>query len=84
MGGLWSLLTANLPELILLLVGVALLVFEMYIPGFGIPGTLGIGSLLLGFVLLRPTLEQGLLLFVMVLSRVEFWRLLLQQVKGYC
>ena len=66
MGGLWSLLTANLPELLLLLVGVALLVFEMYIPGFGIPGTLGIGSLLLGFVLLRPTLEQGLLLFVIL------------------
>ena len=66
MGGLWSLLTANLPELLLLLVGVGLLVFEMYIPGFGVPGTLGIISLAVGFILLRPPLEQGLLLFVIL------------------
>ena len=66
MGGLWNLLMSNLPELILLLVGVGLLVFEMYIPGFGVPGTLGIGSLVLGFILLRPPLEQGLLLFAIL------------------
>ena len=66
MDGLWSLLTSNLPELILLLVGIGLLVFEMYIPGFGVPGILGIGTLVLGFVLLGPTLEQGLLLFVIL------------------
>ena len=66
MGGLWGLLTANLPALILLLVGVGLLVFEMYIPGFGVPGTLGIGTLVLGFVVLRPSVEQGLLLFVLL------------------
>ena len=66
MGGLWSLLMANIPELLLLLVGVGLLVFEMYIPGFGVPGMLGIGSLVLGFVLLHPPLEQGLLLFVIL------------------
>ena len=66
MSGLWSLLTANLPELILLLVGVALLVVEMYIPGFGVPGLMGIGSLVLGFILLGPTLGQGLLLFVIL------------------
>ena len=66
MGGLWGLLTANIPALILLLVGVGLLVFEMYIPGFGVPGTLGIGTLVLGFVILRPSLEQGLLLFVIL------------------
>ena len=66
MGGLWNLLTANVPELILLLVGVALLVVEMYIPGFGVPGLMGIGSLVLGFILLGPTLGQGLLLFVIL------------------
>ena len=66
MSGLWSLLASNIPELLLLLVGVALLVFEMYIPGFGVPGALGIGSLVLGFVLLRPPLEQGLLLFAIL------------------
>jgi len=66
MNGLWSLLAANVPELILLLLGVGLLVFEMYIPGFGLPGALGIATLVLGFVLLGPTLEQGLLLFVVL------------------
>jgi membrane-bound ClpP family serine protease len=66
MGGLWNLLTSNIPELILLLVGVALLVVEMYIPGFGVPGLMGIGSLVLGFILLGPTLGQGLLLFVIL------------------
>jgi len=66
MGGLWSLLAANIPEVILLLVGIGLMVFEMYIPGFGVPGILGIGTLILGFVLLRPSLEQGLLLFVIL------------------
>ena len=66
MNGLWSLLASNVPELILLLVGIGLLVFEMYIPGFGVPGTLGIGTLVLGFVLLKPTWEQGLLLFLIL------------------
>ena len=66
MDGLWSLLASNLPELILLLVGVGLLVFEMYVPGFGVPGILGIGTVALGFILLRPTLAQGLLLFVVL------------------
>ncbi|MBQ6373626.1 MAG: hypothetical protein IJJ45_03980 [Clostridia bacterium] len=66
MNGLWSLLTSNIPELILLLVGIGLLVFEMYIPGFGVPGVLGIGTLALGFILLGPTLEQGLLLFLIL------------------
>ena len=66
MGGLLGLLGANVPALILLLVGVGLLVFEMYIPGFGVPGTLGIGSLVMGFVVLKPSMEQGLLLFVVL------------------
>ena len=66
MEGLGALLLANIPALILMLVGVVLLMVEMYIPGFGVPGILGIGTLVLGFVLLGPTLEQGLLLFVIL------------------
>ena len=66
MESLWGLLTSNLPETILLLVGVGLLVVEMYIPGFGVPGILGIGTLLVGFVLLAPTLQQGVLLAVIL------------------
>lgn len=63
---LWSLLLGNIPMLIMLLLGVGLLVVEMYIPGFGAPGILGSVLLVLGFVLLKPTLAQGLLLFVIL------------------
>jgi len=63
---LWSLLTSNLPQTLLLLVGVGLLVFEMYIPGFGVPGILGIGATAAGLVLLRPTQGQALLLLVIL------------------
>ena len=66
MDSLWSLLTGNIPVLIMMLVGVGLLVFEMYVPGFGAPGISGIALLALGFVLLKPTLAQGLLLFAIL------------------
>ena len=66
MEGLGSLLMGNIPVLIMLLVGVGLLVFEMYIPGFGAPGISGVVLLALGFVVLRPTLSQGLILFAIL------------------
>ena len=59
-------MAANIPILILLLVGVGLLVFEMYIPGFGVPGISGIVTLALGFMLLRPGPMEGLLLLVIL------------------
>ncbi|MBR1560903.1 MAG: hypothetical protein IJ646_11745 [Clostridia bacterium] len=84
MGELWTLLTANVPELILLLVGLGLLVFEMYIPGFGVPGVLGIVTMALGFILLRPTLQQGILLLVILAAAlcVALVVLLLTASKG--
>ena len=66
MNGLGSLLAANIPALILMLVGVGLLVFEMYVPGFGAPGISGIALLALGFYFLKPTMEQGLVLFAIL------------------
>lgn len=66
MEGLGSLIAGNIPVLIMMIVGVGLLVFEMYIPGFGVPGISGIALLVLGFVLLRPTLVQGLVLFAIL------------------
>ena len=66
MEGLVSLLTGNIPVLVMLLVGVGLLVFEMYVPGFGAPGISGIALLALGFVLLKPSLAQGLILFAIL------------------
>ncbi len=66
MDGLGSLLLNNIPVMVMLLVGVGLLVFEMYVPGFGVPGISGIALLVLGFVLLQPTLAQGLVLFAIL------------------
>ena len=66
MEGLVSLLTGNIPVLVMLLVGVGLLVFEMYVPGFGAPGISGIALLVLSFVLLKPPLAQGLILFAIL------------------
>ena len=66
MSSLGSLIAANIPVMILMLVGVGLLVFEMYVPGFGVPGISGIALLALGFILLKPTLGQGLVLFAIL------------------
>jgi len=66
MDGFGAMLAGNIPELLLMLLGVGLLVFEMYLPGFGVPGILGSILLVVGFVLLRPTLELGLLLLVIL------------------
>ena len=66
MNSLGSLLLSNIPVLVMLLVGVVLLVFEMYIPGFGVPGISGILLLVGGFLILRPPLEQGLVLFAIL------------------
>ena len=70
MGELGRLLAGNVPELILLLAGVGLIVFEIYIPGFGLPGMLGIALTVLGFALLRPAPPQGLLLLLILAAIV--------------
>lgn len=61
-----AMLAGNIPEILLMLLGVGLLVFEMYLPGFGVPGILGSILVVVGFILLRPTLELGILLFVIL------------------
>ena len=66
MEGLGSLLTGNIPVLLMMIVGVVLLVVEMYVPGFGAPGISGIALLVLGFVLLKPPLAEGLILFAIL------------------
>jgi len=66
MEGLGNLLTGNIPVLLMMVVGVALLVVEMYVPGFGAPGISGIALLVLGFVLLKPPLAEGLILFAIL------------------
>ena len=59
MNGLGSLISANIPVLILMLVGVGLLVFEMYVPGFGVPGISGIALLVLAVALIAAGVFNG-------------------------
>lgn len=69
----------NLLELILFLIGVIFIVFEIFIPGFGIPGILGIGFILYALynAMSDPTISLisitvsgviGLLVFVIILK----------------
>jgi len=66
MAGLGSLLAGNIPMLLMMIVGVALLVVEMYVPGFGAPGISGILLLVQGVALLKPPLAEGLILFAIL------------------
>ena len=52
----------NIPAVIMLVIGFALVVFEMYIPGFGAPGIIGIILLVVGVVATNPTPLQALVL----------------------
>ena len=65
-----SLLLGHPLALIALIVGYALLVVEMCVPGFGVPGILGIALSVLGLFGMQPTPAQGLTLvcvFVLLL-----------------
>jgi len=48
--------------LIAMILGYGLLVLEMYIPGFGAPGILGVVLAILGLVFMQPTALQALIL----------------------
>jgi membrane-bound ClpP family serine protease len=56
----------QIPALILFIVGLLLLIVEMFIPGFGIAGITGIVCLVLAAVIQAQNLEQGLILIVLV------------------
>ena len=57
----------NLPALICLIVGIVLLIIEMFIPGFGIAGGLGIVALVAAIVLRADTLENALITLALIL-----------------
>ena len=56
----------SIPALIMFIVGIVLLIVEMFIPGFGIAGVTGIVLLILAAVFQAQTFEQGLILIVLV------------------
>lgn len=57
-----ALLAGHIPALVMMLVGYCLLVLEMYIPGFGLPGVSGTVLMILGIVIMKPTPLQALIL----------------------
>ena len=68
MGGLDSAVLQLLPAALLLVVGFALVVVEMYIPGFGAPGIIGFLLLVGGVIALRPTPFQALLIAIVIVA----------------
>ena len=56
----------NLPAVIMLIIGFVLVVVEMYIPGFGAPGIIGILLLIFGIVATNPSPLQALVLALII------------------
>ena len=54
--------------LIAMILGYGLLVLEMYIPGFGAPGILGVMLAILGLVFMQPTALQALIIVVIYVA----------------
>lgn len=57
-----KLLSEHIPALVMMLAGYGLLIFEMYIPGFGVAGISGALLLGGGILLMQPTALQALIL----------------------
>lgn len=55
-------IATHIPALVMLIVGYVLMVVEMYVPGFGLPGISGIILMTIGIVAMEPTPLQALLL----------------------
>lgn len=58
----------NLPALVLLVLGFALVLVEMHIPGFGAPGILGVLSLVAGVMLFARTATEALVITVIIVA----------------
>lgn len=54
-------------SIVLILLGIALLVAEIFIPSFGVTGLLGIASIIGGVVMRADTFSQGIVMFLVIL-----------------
>lgn len=70
----WSFVSDNALQLLMMLIGFCLLVFEIYLPGFGVAGISGSVLLIAGIVLAADSVVQGLIiaLIAIVLLGVAF------------
>ncbi len=58
----------NLPAILLMVTGFILVVVEIYIPGFGLPGILGLVCLVAGVILKAKSAAEGLILAVIIIA----------------
>jgi len=67
------------------IIGFVLLIFEMFHPGFGVPGIIGLVLLLLGVVLTARTMLEGLVMIIVILVilGLAFSFVLNSATKGY-
>jgi len=68
MGLLEVLMSMSTLACVLFIVGFVLIIVEMFQPGFGLPGGLGIVSLFIGIVLTAKTFVQGLIMTVILIA----------------
>lgn len=54
--------------LIVIIAGLALVILEMFIPGFGAPGIIGVVLLAIGIIMLAETPLQALIMIVIILA----------------
>lgn len=57
-------------SIILIIIGIALLVAEIFIPSFGVTGTVGLIGIIAGIILSAESLEQGIIMFLVILAIV--------------
>lgn len=67
------------------MIGFVLLIFEMFHPGFGVPGIIGLVLLLVGVVLTARTMLEGLVMIIVILAilGLVFSFVLNSATKGY-
>jgi membrane-bound ClpP family serine protease len=58
----------GLIQAIILLTGLGLVIFEMFEPGFGIPGIAGLALLSLGVILTAKTLFEAMVMIVILIA----------------
>lgn len=55
-------------QILILIIGVTLVIVEMFHPGFGAPGITGSILIVIGIILIAKTFEQALILLILILA----------------
>jgi membrane-bound ClpP family serine protease len=84
MDALEFMLYMGIPAAVCLIAGLALMIYEMFTPGFAVPGALGIVLLILSVILTAESFAQALMmsLVILVILTVAFIIVLLSATKG--